>query len=100
MLQFKNILKKPLIWLPTMIVSMITGPLATMVLKAESTPIGSGMGTSGLVGQFATIDAMGNTLNAYLTIGLLHFVLPIILVYIIDVIFRHYGLIKTGDLKV
>ena len=68
MLQFKNILKKPIIWLPTMIASVIVGPLATLVFKAKSTPVGSGMGTSGLVGQFATIDAMGLTNEAYLTI--------------------------------
>ena len=100
MLQFKNILKKPIIWLPTMIVSLIVGPFSTLVFKAESTPIGSGMGTSGLVGQFATVDAMGFTLDAYITIGLLHFVLPFVLVYIVDVIFRKYGLIKKGDLKI
>ncbi|HHU28821.1 TPA: PTS sugar transporter subunit IIC [bacterium] len=100
MLQFKNILKKPIIWLPTMIVSLIVGPLATLVFKAESTPIGSGMGTSGLVGQFAIVDAMGFTMDAYITIGLLHFVLPFVLVYIVDVIFRKYGLIKKGDLKI
>ena len=37
---------------------------------------------------------MGFTLDAYITIGLLHFVLPFVLVYIVDVIFRKYGLIK------
>lgn len=100
MLQFKNILKKPIIWLPTMIASVIVGPLATLVFKAKSTPVGSGMGTSGLVGQFATIDAMGLTNEAYLTIGLLHFVIPFILVLAIDIIFRKYGLIKKGDLQI
>lgn len=100
MLQFKNILKKPIVWLPTMIVSVIVGPLATLIFKAQSTPVGSGMGTSGLVGQFATIDAMGLTSKAYLTIGLLHFAIPLVLVLIIDIIFRKYGLIKKGDLKI
>jgi len=45
-----NIIKKPIIWLPTIIVSAILGPLATLVFKTETTPIGAGMGTSGLVG--------------------------------------------------
>lgn len=98
MLQFKNILKKPIIWLPTIIVSAILGPIATLVLKTQNTPVGSGMGTSGLVGQFETYVAMGN--NAWLSIILLQIVLPIILVYIVDVIFRKKGLIKTGDLKI
>lgn len=100
MLQFKNILKKPIIWLPTIIVSAILGPVSTLILKTKTTPIGSGMGTSGLVGQFETITAMGNTTNAWLSIILLQIALPIILVYILDVIFRKKGLIKEGDLKI
>lgn len=98
MLQFKNILKKPIIWLPTIIVSAILGPIATLVFKTQNTPVGSGMGTSGLVGQFETYVAMGN--DAWLSIILLQIVLPIILVYIVDVIFRKKGLIQAGDLKI
>ncbi|MFA6678287.1 MAG: PTS sugar transporter subunit IIC [Acholeplasmataceae bacterium] len=100
MLQFKNIIKKPIIWLPTIIVSAILGPLATLVFKTETTPIGAGMGTSGLVGQFGTIDAMGWTMNAFYSIVILQIILPIVLVYILDVIFRKKGLIKPGDLKI
>lgn len=99
MLQFKNILKKPIIWLPTIIVSAILGPVSTLVFKTQTLPAGSGMGTSGLVGQFATLDAMGNNASAYLAILVLQIALPIVLVYITDVIFRKYQLIQPGDLK-
>lgn len=99
MLQFKNILKKPIIWLPTIIVSAILGPVSTLVFKTQTLPAGSGMGTSGLVGQFATLDAMGNNMSAYLAILVLQIALPIVLVYITDVIFRKYQLIQPGDLK-
>ena len=98
MLQFKNILKKPIIWLPTIITSAILGPLATLVFKTQTNYIGSGMGTSGLVGQIATLEAMGYNFQAFLSIAILQFALPIILVLIIDVIFRKakYDIIIFG----
>jgi len=99
MLQFKNILKKPVIWLPTIIVSAILGPISTLLFKTETTSIGAGMGTSGLVGQLGTLEAMGYNLPAYLSVIILHFVLPIILVLAIDIIFRKKGYIQMGDLK-
>ncbi|QWB99558.1 PTS sugar transporter subunit IIC [Mycoplasmatota bacterium] len=100
MLQFKNILRKPIIWLPTIIVSAILGPLATLIFKAKVTSSGAGMGTSGLVGQLQTLEAMGYNLNAFLVIILLHLVLPFILVLLIDIIFRKKGWIVKGDLIV
>ena len=105
MLQFKNILKKPIIWLPTIIVSAILGPIATCVLGTCCTPSGAGMGTSGLVGIIGVIDYDLGTLgylstNAILSIVLLLVVLPIVLVWGLDIIFRKYNLIKTGDLKI
>lgn len=99
MLQFKNILKKPVIWLPTIIVSAILGPVATLIFKTQSTPIGSGMGTSGLVGQIGTLDAMGSTPSAWLSILILEILLPIVLVWAVDLYFRKKGWIKPGDLK-
>ena len=100
MLQFKNILKKPIIWLPTIIVSAILGPISTLVFKTETVPNGAGMGTSGFVGQFGTIEAMGTTTNALLSIVLLHIVFPIILVLAIDMYMRKKNIIKIGDLKI
>jgi len=98
MLQFKNILKKPLIWLPTIIVSAILGPISTVLFKMETNFTGSGMGTAGLVGQFATLDAMGSSIGVLLTIGLMHFIFPIVLVLTLDIIFRKMGWIQMGDL--
>jgi len=100
MLQFKNILKKPIIWLPTIIVSAILGPLATLLFEARVTSFGAGMGTSGFVGQLQTLEAMGYNLNAFLVIIILHIVLPIILVFMIDIFFRKKGWIVEGDLIV
>lgn len=98
MLQFKNILKKPIIWLPTIIVSAILGPLSTILFKTQTDSTGAGMGTSGLVGQFGTFNLMGNTKEFWLSVLVLQIALPIILVWIVDIVFRKKGLIKKGDL--
>ena len=101
MLQFKNILKKPILWLPTIITSAILGPISTMVFKMECNSVGAGMGTCGLVGQMGTIASMSdNQMMCYVGIVLLHFVLPAILVFVIDLIFRKAKLIKPGDLTI
>lgn len=100
MLQFKNILRKPIIWLPTIIVSAILGPISTCVLKLKCTGSNAGMGTSGLVGQIGTFAEMGSTWQTWVGILGLQIILPAVLVFIIDKIFRKYGLIKPGDLTI
>ena len=100
MLQFKNILKKPIIWLPTIIVSAILGPIGTCLFKIKCNSAGAGMGTSGLVGYFGTIDAMGGIANSWVVILVLLFILPVVLVYILDLVFRKFNLIKQDDLRV
>jgi hypothetical protein len=72
-------------------------------MKLENTPIGSGMGTSGLVGQFGAVDAMEAVgrggLEMYLYILILHFILPAILGLILYNIMKKLKLIKPEDLK-
>lgn len=99
MLQFKNILKKPIIWLPTIIASAILAPLIVIPLDAQTTAYGAGMGTSALVGQLQTLEAMNYSLEAWLMI-IFMIVGGAVLVYIIDSIFRKYDLIIDGDLAV
>ena len=100
MLQFKNILKKPIIWLPTIIVSAVLGPISTCVLKLQCTGSSAGMGTSGLVGQIGMYSQMGSTWQTWVGIFGLHIILPAVLVFVIDAIFRKYNLIKKGDLTI
>ncbi len=103
MLQMPNIIKNWRVWIPPILTSAILGPLATVVFKLENIPIGSGMGTSGLVGQIGTITAMeavgkgGPTL--YSAILLLHFVLPALLTLLIAGWMRRRNWIKDNDLK-
>lgn len=98
MLQFKNILRKPIVWLPTIIASAILGPISTCWLKLSCPGASSGMGTAGLVGQIGTFNAMGNTWQTWVGIFGLQIILPIILVFAIDLLFRKVGWIKDGDL--
>ncbi|CCV66118.1 conserved hypothetical protein [Paracholeplasma brassicae] len=100
MLQFKNILKKPIIWLPTILVSAILGPISTVLFKIETGPTGAGMGTSGLVGQLVTFDVMGYSVLVVTQVVLLHIILPLVLIYVTDYFFRKYQLIKPGDLTI
>jgi len=99
MLQVPNIVKNPLIWVPATLASAILGPLATTILPMSNIPAGAGMGTSGLVGQFGTIEAMGMGTGVLIKIGLLHFILPAILALAISEFMRKKGWIKFGDMK-
>ncbi|MGM9858128.1 MAG: PTS transporter subunit IIC [Bacilli bacterium] len=101
MLQFKNILKKPIIWLPTIIASAILGPISTCVLKLGCMGSSAGMGTAGLVGQIGTISTMGvGAWQTWVGIFGLQIILPGVLVFFIDLLFRKFNLIKDGDFKV
>ena len=100
MLQISNIVKNPLIWLPAIISSIILGPISSVILKMESNMIGAGMGTSGLVGQFAVIDTMGASNEVLLMILGMHFILPGVISYTVNKYMRKKGYIKYGDMKI
>lgn len=103
MLQVPNILRRPLIWLPPIISSAILGPVASAVLHMVSTPIGSGMGSAGFVGQIAAYGAMLETgmssKVALIQIIIMHFVLPAVVTLIFSEGMRKAGWIKDGDMK-
>lgn len=103
MLQIPNILKNWKIWIPATLASAITGPVATVVFKMENIPLGSGMGTSGLVGQIGTITAMeeagASVVMTYGGILVVHFILPALLSLIFYRILKKIGWINDGDLK-
>lgn len=102
MLQVPNIVKKPVIWLPAIISSAILGPIGSAVLGMTSTPVGSGMGSAGFVGQLAAYESMtaGGTSStmAILLIVCMHFVLPAILTLSISEFMRKKGIIAKGDM--
>ena len=115
MLQMPNIVKNPRIWLPAILTSAVTGPLATCVFRLEMNgdPINSGMGTCGLCGQLGVWTGWVNPSETALANGaaaiaptafewagliLISFVLPAVLTWAFGLFFRKIGWIKEGDL--
>lgn len=111
MLQMGNIVKNPRIWLPPILASAITGPLATCVFRLEmnGAAISSGMGTCGLVGQIGVYTGWVNDVAAglkpaitawdWLGLVLICFVLPAVLSVLFCAAERRLGWIKENDLK-
>ena len=101
MLQFKNILKKPLIWVPTIAVSAVLGPIAMLfpydeLASSTGLSVGAGMGTCGLVGPLNFFDAFNyNWLVVVIVLGVI--VVSGLLVFLIDLLFRKLGWFKKGD---
>lgn len=114
MLLFPNLVKKPILWLPPVLASLITGPVATVIFKLEQngTPITSGMGTCGLVGPIGLISGWISPSQRAVELGLkvaglgfyqwvsmllICFILPAIISYICLEVMRKKGWVKEGD---
>lgn len=100
MLQISNIIKNPWIWIPPILTSAITGPLATMVFKLENVAAGAGMGTSGLVGPLLTLSVMGTSVDVWIAMGVVYFVLPALLSLGFYRILFHLKLIFKNDCSI
>jgi uncharacterized protein len=96
MIQIPNIVRNWRIWVPPTAAAAVLGPLSTLVFRMENNRIGAGMGTSGLVGQVATVEVMGS--EALLPILLLHFILPAAVSLAVSELMRRKGWIKAGDM--
>ena len=100
MLQMGNIVRKPVIWIPPIITSAITGALSAFVFKMENpVAIASGMGTCGLVGPIGVLSAKGISVEDVFVMFLLCFILPGVLTWLIAKPFKKLGIIKNSDLK-
>lgn len=103
MLQMPNIVRHPQIWIPPIIASAILGPISSAVLKMECYASGSGMGTSGLVGQFMTYSAMVDSgvspAVVMIEIIVMHFVAPALITLAISEFMRKKKWISFGDMK-
>ena len=103
MLQMGNILKNPRVWLPPIITSMITGPVATCIfhLEMNGAAVNSGMGTCGLCGPIGVWTGWTEP-TAFDWAGLLlvSFVLPAVICPLIALAFRKIGWIRPDDLKI
>lgn len=111
MLQMPNLVKNPRCWIPPVIASAITGPLATCLFKLQmnGAPVSSGMGTCGLVGQIGVYTGWVNDIAAgtkdaitamdWVGLVLICFVLPAVFSWVFCEVLRKWNWIKEGDLK-
>ncbi len=111
MLQMPNIVKNPTIWIPPILASAITGPMATCLFKLEmnGSAVSSGMGTCGFVGQIGIytgwVQDVASGAKAAITgfdwlgLILICFVLPAVLSWFFCEILRRMGRIRENDLK-
>jgi len=103
MLQMPNIVKKPIIWLPAIIASAVTGPVSSALLGMVNNSTGAGMGTAGLVGQimgYQSMTAAGvEPWLALVEIAAVHFILPAVIALGVSEAMRKLKWIKSGDMK-
>ena len=116
MLQMPNILKNPKIWIPPIVASMITGPIATCIFRLEmnGASVNAGMGTCGLCGPIGvwtgwvapTAKAIENGAAAispaafdWLGLTLICVVLPAVICAAGGALLRRIGWIRPDDLK-
>ncbi len=111
MLQMSNIIRNPRTWIPPIVASMITGPLATCVFRLTNNgpAVASGMGTCGLVGQIGVYTGWVNdvasgakasiTAMDWVGLVLICFILPAVISWIVCELERRAGWIKENDLK-
>lgn len=103
MLQMPNIVRHPQIWIPPIITSAILGPISSAVLKMECYASGSGMGTSGVVGQIMTysamVDAGHDPAIVVIEIIVMHLVAPAVITLAISEFMRKKKWISFGDMK-
>jgi uncharacterized membrane protein len=110
MLQMSNIIRNPRTWIPPIVASMITGPLATCVFRLTNNgpAVASGMGTCGLVGQIGVYTGWLNdiaqgtkaaiTASDWIGLIMISFILPAILCPLINSALNRIGWVKAGDL--
>ncbi len=110
MIQMGNIVRNPLIWLPAILTSAITGPVAACVFKIQmnGAAIASGMGTCGLVGQIGLYTGWVSDIAAgkklaittadWIGMLVVCFLLPGILTWLFGLFFRKIGWIRKNDL--
>lgn len=114
MLQVPNLLKKPILWIPPVVASIVNGPIATLIFKTQmnGAPISSGMGTSGMVGPIGVATGwfapgekaleMGAAVIApgafdWLGLIIISIVIPAVVSLLVSEFMRKKGWIKLGD---
>lgn len=101
MLQIPNIMRRPVIMVPEIVASAISG-LVAVLLDMRCNAAGGGMGTSGLVGIFGVIEASQGVVDTWryvLGIILCMFVIPAAVSFGLSELLRKKNVIRFGDQK-
>jgi len=116
MLQMPNIIRNPRVWIAPILVSAVTGPMATCLfgLEMNGAAINSGMGTCGLCGPIGvwtgwlspSAEALAKGAVAvnpgamdWLGLVMIAVVLPAVLTPLVNGVCRRLGWVKDGDLR-
>lgn len=109
MFQFKNVMRKPIVWAPTLIASFILAPLSYFIFDGyqwfiDLIPVGhqfsavwAGMGTSGLVGILQPLTITNFSLDGWLFVSSM-ILFPLVLVFWLDVVFIKLNWYTENDL--
>lgn len=109
MFQFKNVMRKPIVWAPTLIASFILAPLSYFIFDGyqwfiDLIPVGhqfsavwAGMGTSGLVGIIQPLTITNFSLDGWLFVSSM-ILFPLVLVFWLDVVFIKLNWYTENDL--
>lgn len=103
MIQMPNIVRNIRIWIPATVASLVLGPISSALLGMTSNAVGSGMGTSGLVGPISTFQVMTSAGNdpiiVFIEIIIMYFIAPSVISLAVSEFLRKIKWIKHGDMK-
>lgn len=104
MLQIPNLAVNLRILIPAIVASAVAGPLASAAFSLQCNAIGSGMGTSGLVGVlqtiFVSIDAGLPAWQIGVGVAVCYFLVPALVAFAVSELMRKKNWIKPGDMKI
>lgn len=98
-LHLKNITLNKYVLFPPLVASIASGILATVFTNITSVKEGAGMGSCMLVGQLLTYQANIDNPNILIILLIFNFLIPLVITYIVYLIFKQANLIKKGDLR-
>ena len=103
-IQMPNIIKNPLICIPTLITSAVVSPIAVCVLNMTCDSAAAGLGSCGFISQILTYQTMVNdgiSKNIVLIeILLIQLLIPAVATWFISEFMRKHNFIKEGDMKI
>jgi uncharacterized membrane protein len=103
-IQMPNVIKNPLIVIPTVVTSAVLSPIAVCLLNMTSDTSAAGLGSCGFISQILTYQTMVNDgigkNVVIIEILLIQFLIPAVVTWVISEFMRKHNIIKEGDMKI